>query len=342
MKRIIIGLVITGIAIGILSVSFIYSQTQEPAATQTSLPTVEDLIKKVEENVEKIQDLRADVKETEQEMNISKTEFSVKEVLKTREYAFLFKKPDMIKIIYKHNPSIPQNKEELDKFFAQHPDWIEEQRVRYFYDEYIPQVTDEINLGQATYQVTHSTTKLTDELTFIGPQHEGTWYTLLDTRKLYLVHNQLRKLLEPYNMQNVLTVKKDEKSPDVYIIEGTFKATHINREDSSSYGWQWETWEPAGDFKIEVKIDYKKGIILQSAWNLTDNFQLIDNNIWFPYKFSALRGVKDKNGTIKNVMTVIEFSNVKINKGIKDEEFYFENTKEYNIEKYRIKLLNEK
>jgi outer membrane lipoprotein-sorting protein len=339
MKRIIIGLVITGIAIGILSVSFIYSQTQEPAATV--LPTVEDLIKKVEQNVEKIQDLRADVKKTEQEMNISKTEFSVKQVLKTTEYTFLFKKPDLIKIIPKSKPDALKTKEEVEKIYQQHPEWTEKEKVEYYGREYLPQVVDLISIGQAEYYVDTGTKKLTDKMPFVGPMASGSWEDLLEPRQLHLAHNRLRKLLEPFIMQNALTVKKDEKSPDVYVIKGKFAPHNTNPSQTSPYGWDWETWEPVGDDEVTVKIDYKKGVILQSNIQYTQDFMTI-RDILIPIKFMHIELRLDKEKEKKFVQTLIEFSNVEINKGIKDEEFSFDNTKGYDISRYRIKLLNEK
>ncbi len=308
----------------------------------TSLPTVEDLIKKVEENVEKIQDLKAEVKETEQEMNISEKEFSVKQVLKTTEYTFLFKKPDMIKIVPKYKDGVPKNREELDNFYKQYSDWTEDQKLKYYSEEYLSQNVDLISIGQVEYYVERGTKKLTDKMPFGGPTRPGSWTSLLEPRKLHLVHNQLRKLLEPYIMQNALSLKRDEKSPDVYIIKGKFTPHDVNPHETSPYGWDWDVWEPGGDDEIELKIDYKRGVIPQASWHLIDNFQFIGNKIWFPYKFSVIKEIKAKDTTTKDIMTLIEFSNVEINKGIKDEEFSFDNTKGYDISRYRIKLLNEK
>ncbi len=343
MKKKIINSVVFILVIGVISIGFIYSQTQQPSTTQT-LPTVEDLIKKVEENVEKIQDLKADVKEIEQEMNISEKEFSIKQVLKTTEYIFLFKKPDMIKIIPKPAPNIPKTKEELEKFYQQHPEWTEKEKAEYYGKEYLPQVADLISIGHAEYYVKRGTHELTDQMPFGGPMRSGPWSSLLEPRKLHLVHNQLRKLLEPFIMQNSLTVKRDEKNPDVYIIEGIYKGTPMSeREKTSPHGWDYDMWEPrGGDTEIAIKIDYKRGVITQASWHLVNNFQFIGNKIWFPYKFSAIKEIKTKDNTTKDIMTLIEFSNIEINKGIKDEEFSFDNTKGYDIFRYRVKLLNEK
>lgn len=321
--------------------SFLSCIAQELTSPQPSLPTVEDLIKKVEENVEKIQDLRADVKETEQEMNVSEKEFSVKQVLKTTEYTFLFKKPDMIKIIPKSEPNVPKTREELEKFYQQHPDWTEKEKVEYYGKEYLPQVADLISIGHAEYYVKRGTRELTDQMPFGGPMRSGPWSSLLEPRKLHLVHNQLRKLLEPFIMQNALTVKRDEKNPDVYIIKGKFTPHDVNPHQTSPYGWDWDMWEPRGNDEITLKIDYKRGVILQSGINYTQDFILIDK-ILVPVKFMHIELRPDKEKEKRFVQTLIEFSNVQINKGISDEEFSFDNTKGYDISRYRIKLLNEK
>jgi outer membrane lipoprotein-sorting protein len=344
MKKIIIGLVILVLAITAISIGLIHSQNQAQLAAQETLPTVEDLIKKVEENVEKIQDLRADVKEIEQEMNVSKTEFSVKEVLKTTEYTFLFKKPDMIKIIPKYKDGVPKNREELNNFYKQHPDWTEDQRLEYYSEEYLYQNIDLIRIGQAEYYVDRGTKKLTDKMLGAGPMSYGAWRHLLEPSHLHLVHHQLRKLLEPFMLQNSLRVTKDEKNPDVYIIEGTYKSTPLDEiEKTSPYGWDYDVWGPEdADTEIEIKIDYKKGIILKVAWYTTDDFKLLNNNTWFPHKLLSWKPIdaEDKNPRYMQIIT--EFSNVEINKGILDGEFSFENTRGYDISRYRIKLLNEK
>jgi outer membrane lipoprotein-sorting protein len=308
----------------------------------TPLPTVEDLIKKVEENVEKIQNLRAEVKEIEQEMNISENEFSVKQVLKTTEYTFLFKKPDMIKIVPKYKDGVPKNKEELEKLYSQHPDWTEDQKLQYYSEEYLYQNIDLIRIGQAEYYVDGGTKKLTDKMLGAGPMSYGAWKHLLEPSHLHLIHHQLRKLLEPFMLQNSLRVTKDEKNPDVYIIEGKFTPHNINPAQTSPYGWLWETWEPAGDFQIDVKIDNKKGIILEVAWYTTDDFKLLNNNTWFPYKLLSWKPIDVEDKNPRYIQVITEFSNVEINKGISDEEFSFENTEGYDISKYRIELLNEK
>ncbi|MFH0838832.1 MAG: hypothetical protein V1893_01425 [Candidatus Omnitrophota bacterium] len=342
MKKLTISLVVFGLLVTGISISLIYSHAQSTPLSQSSLPTIEDLIKKVEENVEKIQDLRADVKEIEQEMNISKTEFSVKKVLRTTEYTFLFKKPDMIKIIPKVKQGAPKTKEELEKVFIQHPEWTGKEKAEYYGNEYLPQVADLISIGQAEYYVDRGTKKLTDQMPFGGPYRGETWTGLLEPRKLHLVHNQFRKLLEPYMMQNALTVRKDDKNPDIFIIEGRFTPHNVNPAQTSPYGWDWETWEPVGDDKLEVKIDYKKGVLLQAGWYVGDSFQYVDNYVWVPFKVSALRLIKTKDGTTKYIMNIKEFSNVFLNHNVADEEFSFENTKKYDIQRYRIKLLYEK
>ncbi len=308
----------------------------------SSLPTVEELIQKVEQNTGKIHDLKATVRETEQEMNISETEFSVKQVLKTSEYTFLFKKPDMIKIIPKKTPNTIKTKEDLDEVYRQHPEWTEDQKLKYYSENYLSPNVDSIRIGQAEYYVDTGTKKLTDKMLEAGPTAYGSWESLLESSQLHLFHNQLRKLLDPFIMQNTLTVKKDEKNPDVYVIEGNFIPHNINPSQTSPYGYFWETWEPAVDFKIDVKIEYKKGIILEAAWYVADDFRALDKGTWFPYKVLCWKSINPNDKNPKYIRIVTEFSNVEINKGISDEEFSFDNTNKYDISRYRIKLLNEK
>ncbi len=332
--------------IAILTIVMFFSMGSISCTAQeqnSSLPTVEELIQKVEQNVEKIHDLKATVKETEQEMNISETKFSVKKILSTVEYTFLFKKPDMFKIIPKKTPNTIKTKEELDEIYKQHPEWTEAQQLKYYSENYLSPNVDSIRIGQAEYYVDTGTKKLTDKFLEMNPMAYMPWKSLLEPSQLHLFHNQLRKLLEPFIMQNSLTVRRDGENPDVYVVEGSYKGPSLDKiEKTSPYGWDYDVWSPGeGNIEINIKVDYKQGIIVKSGIYYTQDFTKI-GEILVPIKFTHFELRQDTEKEKKFVQTLIEFSNVEINKGISDEEFLFDNTNDYDISRYRIKLLNEK